>query len=98
MQDSSITLQVYFRTVWKLLLERLHHSDDIHAKTYVRTLLLSTFRIILGHPIGVFFATKSKTSGYNYVGIKGYKRGEVGLVQENWNKRRGEVILVRNSE
>ena len=43
MQHSSITLEVHFRTVWKLLLQRLHHSGDIRAKTYVR--------IILGHPI-----------------------------------------------
>ena len=43
MQHSSITLEVYFRTVWKLLLQRLHYSDDIRAKTYVR--------MILGHPI-----------------------------------------------
>ena len=43
MQHSSITLEVYFRKVWKLLLPRLHHSDDIHVKSYVR--------IILGHPI-----------------------------------------------
>ena len=31
------------------------------------------------------------------MGIKGYERGEVGLVQEHWNKRRGEVILVGKS-
>ena len=43
MQHSSITLEVYFRKVWKLLLRRLHHSDDIRVKSYVR--------IILGHPI-----------------------------------------------
>ena len=43
MQHSSITLEVYFRKFWKLLLPRLHHSDDIRAKSYVR--------IILGHPI-----------------------------------------------
>ena len=90
MQHSSITLEVYFRTVWKLLLQRLHHSDHIHAKTHVR--------IILGHPIGVFLPQRAKQSGYNNVGIKGNKRGEVGLVQENWNKRRGEVILVGKSE
>ena len=36
MQHSSITLEVFFRTVWKLLLQRLHHSDDIRAKTCVR--------------------------------------------------------------
>ena len=45
MQHSSITLEVYFRKVWKLLLRRLHHSDDIRVKSYVR--------IILGHPICV---------------------------------------------
>ena len=44
MQHSSITLEVYFRKVWKLLLLRLHHSDDIRVKSYVR--------ITLGHPIG----------------------------------------------
>ena len=44
MQHSSITLEVYLRKVWKLLLPRLHHSDDIRVKSYVR--------IILGHPIG----------------------------------------------
>ena len=44
MQHSSINLEVYFRKVWKLLLRRLHHSDDIRVKSYVR--------IILGHPIG----------------------------------------------
>ena len=43
MQHSSTTLEVYFRKVWKLLLLRLHHSDDIRVKSYVR--------IILGHPI-----------------------------------------------
>ena len=43
MRHSSITLEVYFRKVWKLLLRRLHHSDDIRVKSYVR--------IILGHPI-----------------------------------------------
>ena len=42
MQHSSITLEVYFRKLWKLLLQRLHHSNDIRVKTYVR--------IILGHP------------------------------------------------
>ena len=31
MQHSSITLEAYFRKVWKLLLPRLHHSDDIHV-------------------------------------------------------------------
>ena len=43
MQHSSITLEVYFRKVRKLLLRRLHHSDDIRVKSYVR--------IIMGHPI-----------------------------------------------
>ena len=43
MQHSSITLEVYYRKVWKLLLRQLRHSDDIRVKSYVR--------IILGHPI-----------------------------------------------
>ena len=43
MQHSFITLEVYFRKVWKLLLQRLHNSNDIRVKTCVR--------IILGHPI-----------------------------------------------
>ena len=50
MQHSSITLEVYFRKVWKLLLRRLHHSDDIFVKSYVR--------IILRHPIGPNFLTQ----------------------------------------
>ena len=32
MRHSSITLEAYFRKVWKLLLQRLNHSDDIRAK------------------------------------------------------------------
>ena len=46
MQHSPITLEVYFRKVWKPLLQRLYHSDDIRVKSYLR--------IILGHPIHTY--------------------------------------------
>ena len=53
MQYSSMTLKVYFRKVWKLLLQRLHHSNDIRVKTY--------FRIILGHPIYTGWSINNRT-------------------------------------
>ena len=52
--------------------------------------------------VGIIFSTNSKTNHKTkdimiwY--IKVYKRGEVGLVQENWDKWRGKVRLVGKSE
>ena len=66
MQHSSITLEVYLRKVWKLLLRRLHHSDDIRVKSYVR--------IILGHPINTSTVQLMKGLGTREHPLKSQKK------------------------
>ena len=51
MRHSSITLEVHFSKVWKLLLRRLHHSDDIRVKSYVRIILGTLYNIPVPLPI-----------------------------------------------